>query len=59
MSVFMEKSGMDKRSSNLCKAEGLQMQAARLPFGQSLFPTHRLIRAPTRKHLAQQGVTRQ
>ncbi len=59
MSVFMEKSGMDKRSNHLHKADGLQMQAERLLFGQSLFPTHQLISTQMRKPPAQQGGNRQ
>jgi len=54
----MEKSGMDKWSNHLCKAEGLQMQAGWLLFGQGLFPTHQLIRTRTPKTPAQQGGTR-
>ncbi|NQT01819.1 MAG: hypothetical protein HQ580_07350 [Planctomycetes bacterium] len=50
---------MDKRNNHLCKAESLQMQAGRLLFGQSFFPTHQLIRTQTRKPPAQQGGTRQ
>ncbi len=59
MSVFMEKSGMDKRNNHLCKAESLQMQAGWLLFGQSRFPTHQLIRTQMRNIHAQQGGTRQ
>jgi hypothetical protein len=59
MSVFMEKSGMKGWSSHLFKADGLQMQAGQLLFGQNLFPTHQLIRTPTHKTHAQQGGTRQ
>jgi len=59
MSVFMEKSGMDKRSNHLYKVEGLQMQAGWLLFGQGLFPNHQLIRTQMSKPPAQQGGTRQ
>ena len=50
---------MDERSNHLYKADGLQMQAGQLLFGQSLFPTHQLIRTQMRKPPAQQGGTRQ
>ena len=59
MSVFMEKSGMDKCSNHSHKAEGLQMQAGQHLFGQGLFPNHQLIHTQTRKPPAQQGGTRQ
>jgi len=49
MSIFMEKNGVGERSPHLYKAEGLQLQAARLSLGKSLFPTLPLIRAPTHK----------
>jgi len=55
----MEKSGMDKRSIHLYKAEGPQMQAGWLLFGQKLLPIHQLIRTQTRKPPAQQGGIRQ
>jgi hypothetical protein len=55
----MEKSGMDERSIHSHKANGLQMQAGQLLFGQSLFTTHLLIRTRTRKPPAQQGGNRQ
>ncbi len=35
MSIFMEKNGVGERSPHLYKAEGLQLQAARLPFGRA------------------------
>ncbi len=35
MSVFMEKSGAGERSPHFFIAEGLQSQAARLPFGRA------------------------
>lgn len=35
MSVFMEKSGAGERSPHLFRAEGLQPQAERLPFGRA------------------------
>lgn len=50
---------MDKRSIHLHKADGLQIQVGQLLFGQSLFPTHQLIRTRMRKPPAQQGGTRQ
>ena len=50
---------MDKRSIHLHKAEGLQMQAGQLLFGQDFFSTPQLIRTRTRKPPAQQGGTRQ
>jgi len=37
MSVFMEKSGVGERSPHFFRAEGLQLQAARLPFGRASF----------------------
>jgi len=35
MSVFMEKNSVGERSPHLYKAEGLQLQAGRLPFGRA------------------------
>jgi hypothetical protein len=35
MSVFMEKSGVGERSPHFFRAEGLQLQGARLPFGRA------------------------
>lgn len=35
MSIFMEKSGVGERSPHLYRAEGLQLRAARLPFGRA------------------------
>ncbi len=38
MFVFMEKNGAGEWSPIFCKAESLQLQAERLPFGQNTSP---------------------
>ena len=51
MSVFKDKNGMEKRSSNLSNKEGLNTQAGWFTPGKNLFITHHIIRAITNRSL--------